>query len=115
VKYGPAGAEFSLDPYFTHVFHVTFASFGNLRAVFYSKKAKNGVLRVNFGAVAAGTPLSEAVAKIFRLAHSYRQTVKPLSAFRDSSAVPRVADVAEAAGSGSCGGSRKLVAFRNPG
>jgi len=25
-------------------------------AIFYSKKAKNGVLRVNFGAVAAGTP-----------------------------------------------------------
>jgi hypothetical protein len=56
VKYGPAGAEFSLDPYFTHVFHAMFAGFGSLGAIFYSKKAKNGVLRVNFGAVAAGTP-----------------------------------------------------------
>jgi hypothetical protein len=56
VKYGPAGAEFSVDPYFTHVFHAMFAGFGSLGAIFYSKKAKNGVLRVNFGAVAAGTP-----------------------------------------------------------
>ena len=56
VKYGPAGAEFSVDPYFTHVFHAMFAGFGRLGAIFYSKKAKNGVLRVNFGAVAAGTP-----------------------------------------------------------
>jgi hypothetical protein len=57
LKYGPAGAEFSVDPYFTHVFHAMFAGFGSLGAIFYSKKAKNGVLRVNFGAVAAGTPL----------------------------------------------------------
>jgi hypothetical protein len=33
-----------------------FAGFGSLRAIFYPKKAKNGVLRVNVGAVAAGTP-----------------------------------------------------------
>src|ERR1700739_94780 len=52
VKFGPAGAEFSVDPYFTHVFHAMFAGFGSLGAIFYSKKAKNGVLRVNFGAVA---------------------------------------------------------------
>jgi hypothetical protein len=56
VKYGPAGAEFSVDPYFTHVFHARFAGFGGLGTIFYSKNAKNGVLRVNFGAVAAGTP-----------------------------------------------------------
>ena len=56
VKYGPAGAEFLVDPYFTHVFHAMFAGFGSLGAIFYSEKAKNGVLRVNFGAVAAGTP-----------------------------------------------------------
>jgi hypothetical protein len=56
VKYGPAGAEFSVDPYFTHVFYAMFAGFGRLGAIFYSKKAKNGALRVNFGAVAAGTP-----------------------------------------------------------
>jgi hypothetical protein len=56
VKYGPAEAEFSVDPYFTHVFHAMFAGFGSLGAIFYSNKAKNGVLRVNFGAVAAGTP-----------------------------------------------------------
>jgi len=56
VKYGPAEAEFSVDPYFTHVFHAMFAGFGSLGAIFYSKKAKNGVLRVNFGTVAAGTP-----------------------------------------------------------
>src|SRR5580700_11330191 len=57
VKCGPAGAEFSVDPYFTHVFHAMFAGFGSLGATFYSRKAKNGVLRVNFGAVAAGTPI----------------------------------------------------------
>jgi hypothetical protein len=34
-----------------------FAGFGSLGATFYSRKAKNGVLRVNFGAVAAGTPI----------------------------------------------------------
>jgi hypothetical protein len=56
VKYSPAGAEFSFDPYFTHVFHAMFAGFGSLGTIFDSKKAKNGVLRVNFGAVAAGTP-----------------------------------------------------------
>jgi hypothetical protein len=56
VKFGPAGAEFSIDPYFTHEFHAMFAGFGSLGATFYSRKAKNGVLRVNFGAVAAGTP-----------------------------------------------------------
>jgi hypothetical protein len=56
VKYSPAGAEFSIDPYFTHVFHAMFAGFGSLGTIFDSKKAKNGVLRVNFGAVAAGTP-----------------------------------------------------------
>ena len=55
MKYGPAGAEFSVDPYFTHVFHAMFAGFGSLGAIFCSEKAKNGVLRVNFGAVAAGT------------------------------------------------------------
>ena len=51
MKYGPAGAEFSVDPYFTHVFHAMFAGFGSLGAIFYSKKAKNGVLRVNLSAV----------------------------------------------------------------
>ena len=67
VKYGPEGAEFSVDPYLTHVFHAMFAGFGSLRAIFYSKKAKNGVLRVNFVAVAAGTP-TDAIAKYTVLA-----------------------------------------------
>jgi hypothetical protein len=66
VKYGPAGAEFSVDPYFTHVFHAMFAGFGSLGAIFYSKKAKNGVLRVNFGAVAAGTPIGEPYVEAWR-------------------------------------------------
>jgi hypothetical protein len=49
------------------VFHAMFAGFGSLGAIFYSKKARNGVLRVNFGAVAAGTPCCDCAVQSERL------------------------------------------------
>jgi hypothetical protein len=70
--------------YFTHVFHAMFASFGSLGAIFYSKKAKNGVLRVNFGAVALEPQLLLGEPLIWR-PFAARQQPNIATMFQDSS------------------------------
>jgi hypothetical protein len=66
------------------------ASFGSLGAIFYSKKAKNRVLRVNFGAVAAGTPKPHArptcVRSKFR--RNYREKISANNALLQKSELP---------------------------